>query len=303
MLVVGWYLVFADRCGRDRVFVGILLGPLVLFAVIWAGLSTSVLAGRGLGVLFLGRELAFALVLLHFGAYLQDFFTREELTRVMPVVYAGGRLGGIAGGAALEHLSQLIDPVDLLLLLTALLAVAILAVKLIQRYRSPIDDPAEPRPAAAQKPTGVVTAASPAREPLINASTETGTLGSFLRFAWRSPLLFWITASTLTLFFCRAGLTLQCGRAFERELAGDAELAGFLGRYSQIALAVSLPFQLFVVSRLVARIGLRGRNSRTHCWWPSPRWAVGAKCRWRAPCLPASSKANCATACAIRSLK
>ncbi len=256
MFVVGWYLLFADRCGTDRVFVGILLGPLVLFAVIWAGLSTSVLAGGGLGILFLGRELAFALVLLHFGAYLQEYFTREELNRVMPVVYAGGRLGGIAGGAALEHLSRLVEPVDLLLLLAALLAVAILGVKLIQRCATTVDEPADPPQSAAHQRGGAAPAARPAREPHDTTSPETAR--GFLTFVWRSPLLFWITASTLALFFCRTGLTLQCGRAFEREFAGDAELAGFLGRYSQIALAVSLPFQLFVVSRLVARIGLRG---------------------------------------------
>ena len=258
MLSVGWYLRTADRSGSDRVFVGILIGPLLLFALIWAGLACGLLDERCLGLLFLGRELAFALVLLHFGAYLQEYFTRAELNRVMPVVYAGGRLGGIAGGAALEHLSQLVEPVHLLLPLSALLAVSILGVKLIHRFAATVEEPCEPKTVGSEHGEPRQSRARPAREPVDAATVETSTTRGFLAFVWRSPLLFWITASTAALFFCRAGLALQCNRCFEREFADEAALAQFLGRYTQIALAVSLPFQLLLVSRLVARIGLRG---------------------------------------------
>jgi len=255
MVFVGGYLCLADRCGTGRVLVGILGGPLVSVAVIWAGLSTGVLDECALGALFLTRELAFALVLLHFGAFLQDYFTRAELNRVMPVVYAGGRLGGVAGGMALEHLSQLVEPVHLLLLLVALLLVAMMGVGAICRSAEVVAEPELTSRAGSSD--AAVLGARPAREDAA-ALRDAASPASFLRLVWRSPLLFWITASTLALFFCRAGLTLQCGTALEREFAGDAELARFLGRYSQVALAVSLPFQLFVVSRLVAHVGLAG---------------------------------------------
>jgi hypothetical protein len=64
----------------------------------------------------------------------------------------------------------------------------------------------------------------------------------------------------MMLFVCRSGLALQCSLCFEREFAGDAALAQFLGRYAQIALTVSLVLQLFVVNRLVAWLGLRGAH-------------------------------------------
>lgn len=258
MLSVGWYVRAAGRQGGDRVFVGILFGPMLLFALIWAGLSCHALDKRCLGLLFLGRELAFAMVLLHFGAFLQDYFTRAELNRIMPVVYAGGRLGGIAGGAALEHLTRLVAPAELLLLLAALFAASILGVKLIYRFASVIDESCDSSIAANPRGTALGSCACPAREPVESSAEQTGTLGGFLTYVWRSPLLFWITASTVALFVCRAGLTLQCNRCFEREFADDAALAQFLGRYAQIALAVSLPFQLLLVGRLVAWIGLRG---------------------------------------------
>src|SRR2546421_237459 len=64
------------------------------------------------GVLFVTREIAFTLVLMHFGTYLQDYFTRSELNRVLPVIYGGGRVGGIAGGWLLEHLSGTLGPLN-----------------------------------------------------------------------------------------------------------------------------------------------------------------------------------------------
>jgi hypothetical protein len=43
---------------------------------------------------------------------------------------------------------------------------------------------------------------------------------------------------------------------FEERFQGTAALAEFLGRYTQIALLVSLAVQLFLVNRLVARFGV-----------------------------------------------
>jgi hypothetical protein len=239
MLSVGWYLHAAGGRDRRRTFAMILLAPLVMFVGVWGGLLLQMRPEPVLGLLFLARELAFALVLLHFGEYLQDYFTRAELNRVMPVIYAGGRVGGMAAGAALEHASVAVAPVHLLLLLAALLAVCILGIHAIARWGYPL------------QATGAIETQTSA--PVAQPPSE-----AFLPLLWKSRLLFWISASTIALFVCRTGLSLECNRCFQREFSGDAELARFLGRYAQIALAVSLPFQLFVVGRLVASIGLRG---------------------------------------------
>jgi hypothetical protein len=223
----------------DRIFVGILAGPMLLFAAIGIGLNCGAENRLCLGLLFLGREVLFALVLLQFGDYLQDYFSRSELLRVMPVIYAGGRIGGMLGGAVLEHASQSVGPANLLLLLAALLAACIAGVKIITRRRPIVEEPLEP---AAAELNGAV--ASP---------TSTGILS----LAWSSPLVFWITISTTALFFCRAGLGLQCGLCFQREFVDDMALAQFLGRYAQIAMAGSLVFQLLLVGRLVNWAGLR----------------------------------------------
>src|SRR5690606_2043453 len=100
------YLCRANAAPSATVFQWILAGPLLLFGLLWVAIHGMQVDSEWLGGLLIGRELAFALVLLHFGTYLQDFFAREELNRVMPIVYAGGRLGGIGGGMLLEHLPR-----------------------------------------------------------------------------------------------------------------------------------------------------------------------------------------------------
>jgi hypothetical protein len=242
MLAVGGYLHAANRLQSERIFLGILGGPMILFVSIGIGLACGVLESPGMGLLFLGREVLFVLVLLHFGAYLQDYFLRAELDRVMPVIYAGGRVGGIAGGALLEHGSRQAAPSLLLFLVAALLAAGMVGIKLIHLGAAKVEEPDE-----------TVTG-----DPAPCLASAGNSPRGFLALLWRSPLLFWITISTAALFFCRSGLTLQCSLCFEKEFAGDAGLAQFLGRYSQIALAASLLLQLGVVGRLVAWLGLRG---------------------------------------------
>lgn len=270
------YLRIAQRLAAPRLFAVVLALPAAVFACVWLGIRLDLLPTRGLGVLLLGRELAFALVLLHFGAFLQDYFTRTELNRVMSFIYAGGRVGGMAGGAALEHLSGAVDPIDLLVVPVILLVVGIAAVAWLARRTATVPEPddapsvavavpmatglAVPTAATAAATTTATAAATIAPRAVTpeEAVATTATLGGFLGFVWRSPLLFWITASTIVYFVCRACLNVQYSACFEQLLTDEAELARFLGRYTQAALAISLVLQLLVVNRLVAWLGMRG---------------------------------------------
>src|SRR5262249_38226742 len=53
-------------------------------------------------------------------------------------------------------------------------------------------------------------------------------------------------------------LNYENNRFFEGHFAHSAAVAEFLGRYTQVALLVSLGVQLLLVNRLVAWVGIRG---------------------------------------------
>src|SRR5262249_52592272 len=113
LVLIGGYVLVAERLGGARMFLLILTATAAVYAPAWVALRWRGGGAGWLAALFVTREIAFTLVLMHFGTYLQDYFTRAELDRVLPVVYAGGRVGGIGGGWLLERLSPALGPLNL----------------------------------------------------------------------------------------------------------------------------------------------------------------------------------------------
>src|SRR5947207_1867066 len=82
--VMALYVARAERLGSLRTFHWILGGAAGMFGLGWFGI---VQFGEGpftCGLLFAGREIGFGLMLLHYGTFLQDYFSRDELNRVLP---------------------------------------------------------------------------------------------------------------------------------------------------------------------------------------------------------------------------
>jgi hypothetical protein len=84
------------------------------------------------------------------------------------------------------------------------------------------------------------------------------TVTGFIRYVWSSRLLFWLTVTSILFMICRWLLNFEYSAFFGQYFGNRAlDMACFLGRYTQLALIVSLVLQLFVVSRLIDRFGLR----------------------------------------------
>lgn len=277
LLAMVAYLWGIRRFGSNRIFQGILTGSAALSLFVW-GQDRLFSQGSGwYALLFVGREISSTLVLMHFGTYLLDFFGRDQLRRVLPIIYAGGRVGGIAGGLALQTLTEFIDPIDLILLFVALFVAGAVALELFQPKH---------------KAVRVVTsegASNGSEVPLAPDSTTENTLereaseslSGFLRFVWRFPLMYWTTVTSVLFVVCRWILNYQYSHMFEQQFSNAAEMARFLGQYTQFALLISLLFQLLVVNRLVTWIGLKGSHllygtmvlgafSVNLIWWTLP---------------------------------
>ncbi len=248
LVLIAAYVLVAERVGSLRVFEAILGAVLVVYFAAWLILTRLEGQPYWYGALFVTREVAFTLVLMHFGTYLQKYFTRDELNRVLPVVYAGGRVGGIAGGAILQHLSARLGPLNLIPVFLGICLVCLVCMEVISRWVAVVD-----------------AAADDESEPEAQAGDLEGPArtspGGFLRFVWASPLLFWTSVSSALFMTSRWFLNYRYTQFFGDLFDGPtavADLAAFLGRYTQIALVLSLVIQLLVVNRLVARMGARG---------------------------------------------
>src|SRR5439155_26492021 len=102
---------------------------------------------------------------------------------------------------------------------------------------------------------------APAPETTPDAEDEArASYGGFLRFVWRSPLLFWVTVTTLLFVVCRWMLNYQYSAFFGAYFSDDDELAEFLGAYTQIAMVVAILLQILVVNHLIAWLGLKGAH-------------------------------------------
>jgi ATP/ADP translocase len=226
-----------------------------------------------LGTLFVTREIALTMVLMHFGTFLQDYFLRSELNRILPVIYAGGRVGGIIGGGALGWFAERIGTVNLVPGVVALLLVSwgtIIWISLAIRPRD--EDAEELQPFADLSGRSMSDASTQMRlsdadgsapQPHQPGESQPSLVTCIQRFLNRvvtCPLLGWLTVATLLFIICRWFLAYQYTAFFEGHFDDDVELARFLGRYTQIALLISLFLQLFVINRLVSWLGV----SSTH---------------------------------------
>lgn len=249
LIMMALYIPLAERVGAIGTFVAIIGGAILVFGAAWAWLSLEAGSLGWYGVLYAAREIGFTLMLMHFGTFLNDFFTRAELNRVLPLVYSGGRVGGIVGGAILHQLAEPLGLIHLLGLFVLLCVIALFVVILLARCMVHVQHPEDHSSDA-----GVAGAGS---------ELETRARSSFLAFlhyVWASPLLFWITVASVLFILCRWNLNFQYSHFFASYFDDEREMARFLGLYTQLALIGSLIVQVLIVNRLVAWLGLKGAH-------------------------------------------
>jgi len=248
LVMIGIYLTQATRQSGARIFGWILGSIAFIFFASW--LTYQIQGGTlPLGMLFITREIALTMVLMHFGTFLQDYFLRNELNRILPIIYAGGRVGGIFGGGVLGWLAERLGTIQLIPLVVALLVTAWGAILWITRAIATCDEESE----LYRDSSLTATTAAPT-SPVVLSRLQ--SIQKFLSQVWVCPLLGWLTATTLMFIGCRWFLAYQYTSFFEVHFDNDVQLAAFLGRYTQYALFVSLILQLFVVNRMVGRLGV-----------------------------------------------
>jgi HEAT repeat protein/ATP/ADP translocase len=241
------YTVFVDRIANTT-----------LFIIIYVLGILSILLGLGLLWLDLPKiayPLLYLLLLMwitvynpHFVTYISNLYDTQAAKRILPVVSAGDQIGAILGGVTMalfiNRLSH--NAILVIWLLTYLVSIGLVGFmpyffkKKLKSQRETVDYTLPSQ-----------TPVSKGQFALFIDSMKEG-----FRYTLQSPYLRWIAAGTLLLMILMTLLEYESSGILLNIYGTAEQLADFLARLVSIGNFVALPLLLFVVSRLIGRLGV-----------------------------------------------
>jgi ATP/ADP translocase len=266
------YTFVADRMSNRQIFVGILAlsGGSFLLASL---LSQWTLHPLVFALFFIVRDVSFTMLILHFGLYIRDFYNSADSERMFPVIYASGRVGGLAAGVLIGTLSPLVGTLPLTYLYPLLSLVAIGLLYHLEARFPPQEKAASPAPK---------TTAS-----LWSPQAGWRNFMEGLRFVKTSQLLITMSIATALFVVLRYFLNLQYSTYFNETFPNEDQLTQFLGYFSTVALLIAMLVQLVATSRLVKRWGVGMVNLLFSGVMAAAAWGM-----WLFPGLPTAMGAR-----------
>lgn len=205
----------------------LLAATLVFFFIVLRGPAPALSAARAF---FVWASVINLVQLTLAWALMADVFTREQGVRLFALIGAGGTLGAIVGSAAAAALARLIGPASTLLAGALLLEGA---VRCVDRIASSV--PSEHR---------------------LDAPSPDGGDIRWLGRTLRDPFFLGICAYVALFTFSSTVLYLEQGRIVKATVGGTAARTEFFARMDLAVNCLTLVMQLFVVSRIIRRIGV-----------------------------------------------
>jgi HEAT repeat protein len=244
----GIYTAFADRVSNDKLLIGI-LGVAVVGMVagrVLLGSEASTLAYPLLYFVFL--VVIQGTFFLHWWTYVNSYYDTRSAKRIIPIVATAARIAGILGGLSMPLLNRVLAPEGIIVLWISLLAVVGLLAWLmpfILREQKSADT----------HPLGLVTTGDEIKHAAYIANLKEG-----FQFVSQSSYLRWMALSTFLLMMLMAFLHFESSEILERELQSVEELSNLVGNLTGFANLIMLPFQLFLLGRIIGRVGLGNAN-------------------------------------------
>lgn len=204
----------------------------VTLAIGWWAVTGHTSVSSGAYILYVGHEVVWTLAVIHWGIFLLSLLGPLESRRLFPVLFGVGRLGALLGGVLVTTAALSIGSVNLLgivliLALFSALASLKLRTKEEQASQSDVKDPYK---------------------------------GSW-RGAAATPLVRAIAISTAAMVMLRYGLQMVSLAEIRGAFDGDKDqIASFLGLIAVLGNAAALLLGIWVVPRLLARVGVGVTN-------------------------------------------
>lgn len=248
------YAAFADRVSNTKLLLGILLASALVIGVGLLILSWG-LPALAYPVLFL---IVFVplddIFYTHWYTYINDFYDTQSAKRIVPALVTAISVAGIVAGLSMSMLNDFLAPDSApkisFIWLGALLVVAILAWLMPYLLKE-------------QKFTGEFLKQSASQYPTTTEHPHRSHLGNIregYRYVIESSFLRWLASSALLLMLLLTLVQYQTSEILLDTFKTTENFSAFTGRLSGLAYLVLLPIQLFVLSRIIGRVGLGNAN-------------------------------------------
>lgn len=240
------YSAFADRVSNTRLLLGLLLISGIGIVLCLAGLAAGwYIPAYVLLYLVLNVPLL-DLYNVHWATYVNGFYDIRAAKRIVPVLGTAECLAGIAAGLSMPLMNRLLSPPSIIGVMLVMLAVmAVLAAIMPRMLHEKPDEPLEQKNIARD---------GDRVKSLIREYRTNLREGS--RQILRSPFLLWMALSTFSMTILLAFINYGASAIFLEKLKTTVAISDYIGVLSGVANLVVLPIQLFLLSRLITRLGL-----------------------------------------------
>ena len=236
------YTGFADHVPNDKLFIWILGISGVGIVVGLVLLSLHLAVGAYL-LLYLILSVPLADVYnVHWATYVNGYYDTRAAKRVIPVLSTSTRVAGIVAGLTMPLLNRAFPPSATITIWLVSLAVMAAMIWLMPRVL---------KDKRAAGPGGMA-----ALTPRVERPSYFRNLQQGYEYIAASPFLRSLALATLLVTIWLALINYQTSAILLDRLRSTVAIANFVGILSAIANLIALPIQLFLLSRLIGRVGL-----------------------------------------------
>lgn len=246
ILAIFIYSAFADRVSNTRLLLGLLVvsGVGIVLCLAWlaAGwyIPAYVLLYLVLNVPLLD------LYNVHWATYVNGFYDIRAAKRIVPVLGTTECLAGIIAGLSMPLMNRLLSPLSIIGVMLLMLAVmAVLAATMPRLLHEKPDEPLEQKTSAEESN----------RFKFLIRDYRTNLREGYQQIV-RSPFLLWMALSTFSMTVLLVFVNYSASAIFLEKLKTTVAISDYIGVLSGVANLVVLPIQLFLLSRLITRLGL-----------------------------------------------
>lgn len=246
ILAIFIYSAFADRVSNTRLLLGLLIvsGVGIVLCLAWLAAGWFI-AAYVLLYLVLNVPLL-DLYNVHWATYVNGFYDIRAAKRIVPVLGTTECLAGIIAGLSMPLMNRLLSPPSIIgVMLLMLMVMAVLAATMPRLLHEQPDEP------LVQK-----TGAEEGNRLKLLVRDYRANLREGYQQIVRSPFLLWMALSTFSMTVLLAFINYSASAIFLEKLKTTVAISDYIGVLSGVANLVVLPIQLFLLSRLITRLGL-----------------------------------------------